>query len=401
MGDTDVYYKKTVKYEYRGHNLQFRISQELFSSNNIDNGTQRLLRTLSDEKIDSFNKALDLGCGYGPLGITLKTVRPIGEVHMTDKDALALEYSRQNAKLNSLEGIKIYGSLGYDDIQEDDFDLIVSNIPAKVGEPVLAHLLLDAQFHLQPQGKVAIVVIDAIANYVINLLSSNPNISILFQKSWPGHVVLHYKFTSNKKIIKQKSNSLERGIYGREEKDFTVESIKVLMKTTYNLPEFDTLSYDTKLLLNNLPGQSEESVGSVIVFNPGQGFIPVYISKLMSVKNINLVDRDLQALRISKENLVGNGYTPENITLVHQVGILGEKKVEYLIGILPEKDGSLVNATIVRQSASRLTGNGMFVVSSSSTAITRIKTLIRKERLFNFLREKRSKGRTVLMLKSK
>ena len=60
MLNTDVYFKKTVQYAYRGYNLQFLISQDLFSSYGIDIGTQRLLRTLTSEDVSVFNKVLEL-----------------------------------------------------------------------------------------------------------------------------------------------------------------------------------------------------------------------------------------------------------------------------------------------------------------------------------------------------
>ena len=144
MNDTDPYYKKQIPLNYQGKNLVFRTSQVLFSSHDIDVGTKHLLRTLTLENSYEFKKALDLGCGYGPIGIALKSISPDSFVHMVDRDALALDYSQQNMQLNNLNDIKIYGSLGYDNIVDTDFDLIVSNIPAKVGEPVLEHMLLDA-----------------------------------------------------------------------------------------------------------------------------------------------------------------------------------------------------------------------------------------------------------------
>jgi len=160
----DAYFKKDVTYNYRGENLKFHVSQSLFSSHDIDLGTKRLLRTIETEGLNKYDKVLDLGCGYGPIGISLKSFYEPSIVHMVDRDALALEFSKQNVELNNLSDIKIYGSLGYDDVTEKDFDFIVSNIPAKVGEPVLSHILEDARFYLRPRGKVAVVVIDAIGD---------------------------------------------------------------------------------------------------------------------------------------------------------------------------------------------------------------------------------------------
>ena len=156
--DTDVYFHKLVTYRAWKHELKFKTSQELFSAFDIDTGTKFLLRTIVEAGYPAPKHILDLGCGYGPLGLTLKSLHPESTVHLTDRDALAVEYARQNASLNNLEA-DIYGSLGYDDIKHYDFDLIVSNIPGKAGEQVIAYLLREARFYLKPGGVMAVVVV--------------------------------------------------------------------------------------------------------------------------------------------------------------------------------------------------------------------------------------------------
>ena len=101
--DEDVYFHKTVTFRAWKHSLQFRTSQELFSSHDIDTGTKFLLRTIVEADYGNFQRILDVGCGYGPLGLTLKSLHPDSIVHLFDRDALAVEYSRQNAELNGLD----------------------------------------------------------------------------------------------------------------------------------------------------------------------------------------------------------------------------------------------------------------------------------------------------------
>jgi len=68
----DPFYKKTIQFEFKKHVLKFNASQDLFSSQSIDKGTQRLLRTFLPIETKKSKKILDLGCGYGPIGISLK-----------------------------------------------------------------------------------------------------------------------------------------------------------------------------------------------------------------------------------------------------------------------------------------------------------------------------------------
>lgn len=398
----DHFYKKIISFFYEGEELRFRVSQELFSSQIIDYGTQRLLRTLATEGLNKFSKALDLGCGYGPIGLTLKKLNQSGVVHMVDRDALALDYSRQNAKLNGINDVQIYGSLGYDSIKDNDFDLIVSNIPAKVGDQVLSHLLKDARFYLRPNGRVAIVVIDAISKYVTDALSADRDAKILFRKSWPGHIILHYTFSPDSVSTKSKSGAFLRGVYDRSENKFSCNKRTLSLQTTYNLPEFDTLNYGTKLLLDNLHFVAKKNVDAVIIYNPGQGYVPVALSQLAQVNKIILVDRNLQSLEVSKRNLISNKYPANQVLLSHQVGISGGiDKVDCIVGIVPDKQNSEVYKMLIEQSVQQLKVNGLIIFASSSTTVKRIERIIRSNKGLIILSNKHSKGKIVIIVRRK
>lgn len=399
----DPYFKKNINFQYKGRDLVFRVSQSLFSSQDIDLGTKHLLNSLAGESSQNFGKILDLGCGYGSIGISLETAYPSGKVHMVDKDALALSYSLQNAKVNNVSGIKVYASLGYDDVKDNDFDLIVSNIPAKVGDKVLIHILKDSKSHLRLGGKMAVVVIDAISDYVTKGLN-DPEIKIVFSKKWPGYLVFHYEFLPSSSIVSNKtSESFDSGIYNRSQKTVTYYGFDSLIKTMHNLPEFDTLSYETEVLLESLKILKNKKLKNVLIFNPGQGYVPVVLSKLVEVDKITLVDRDLQALRLSKENLISNSYFPKNIVLMNQVGISipNKKSFDCVVGILDGSDASAVHSMFLREAAEQLSINGVIIFVSGSTAITRLEDSLRKEKLLQIIDRRRSKGKSVLIMEQR
>ncbi len=403
MNIIDPYYKKTISYRFDTFNLQFKLSQDLFSSQEVDHGTQRLLRTLLFEHINTFNKALDLGSGYGPIGIILKKICPKADVHMVDRDALALEYSQANAQLNNItEPFSVYGSLGYDSVKDTDFDLIVSNIPGKVGNQVLTHMIKDARFHLVKNGRVIIVVIDAIADYIHQELTTDENIEILYHRAWPGHHVYHYKFTETSyKDHATATKAFERGEYKRQKNIFRFQDSDLTIDTTFHLPEFDSLSYDSQILLSNLD-KVKGSIQNALIFNPGQGYIPLAIVTKYQPKELFLVDRDLQALTISKENLIAHGYTKNSVNTYHQVGIdIPDQNIDSIIGILPEQQSLEVYKLTIEQAAKLLPTNGCLILSSSSTVITRIEELISKKSGFIVLDRERNKGRSFLLLQKK
>ena len=168
------HFKKTVTLDHGGRRLELGVAQELFSSHEVDVGTRLLLRTLAGPEHASRRRVLDLGCGYGPLGLALRAAADDRVVHLVDRDALAIEYSRENAARNRLDDVEVYGSLGYADVRGSGFDLIVSNIPAKAGPPVIERVLLGGAGLLAPGGLVAVVVIAPLRASVTAVLEGAP-----------------------------------------------------------------------------------------------------------------------------------------------------------------------------------------------------------------------------------
>ena len=147
-----------------GRTLEFRSTWGLFSPREIDEGTRLLLDHLHIEPADD---CLDLGCGYGPIGLTLAALAPRGRTLLVDKDFVAVDYANRNARLNRLDNAEARLSNGFDQIEpERCFDLIASNVPAKVGKELLAILLHDAHARLRPGGRLYLVTINGLRQYM-------------------------------------------------------------------------------------------------------------------------------------------------------------------------------------------------------------------------------------------
>lgn len=147
-----------------GRTLEFRSTWGLFSPREIDEGTRLLLDHLHIEPSDD---CLDLGCGYGPIGLTLAALAPQGRTLLVDKDFVAVDYANRNARLNRLDNAEARLSNGFDQIEpERRFDLIASNVPAKVGKELLAILLHDAHARLRPGGRLYLVTINGLRQYM-------------------------------------------------------------------------------------------------------------------------------------------------------------------------------------------------------------------------------------------
>ncbi|MDG6774464.1 methyltransferase [Thiomicrorhabdus sp. ZW0627] len=147
-----------------GKPLRFATTWGIFSPREIDSGTDLFLRHL-DIKDDEV--ALDIGCGYGPIGLAIAANAPKGEVHMVDKDFVAVEYANKNAEMNGLTNAKAYLSNGLSNVPKDmEFTTVVSNIPAKVGKEMLSILLHDVHQQLTPGGQFVVVTINGLRQYM-------------------------------------------------------------------------------------------------------------------------------------------------------------------------------------------------------------------------------------------
>jgi len=146
-----------------GERLEFVTTWGLFSPRRIDDGTRLLL---DHAQIGPGDRCLDLGCGYGPIGLTFARKAHQGHCTLVDKDFVAVEYSRRNAELNGLPNVDCLLSNGFAQIADRRFDVIASNLPAKVGRELLYTYLLDAWDQLNPGGRLYVVTITGLRRFI-------------------------------------------------------------------------------------------------------------------------------------------------------------------------------------------------------------------------------------------
>lgn len=155
----DIVFNDTL----RGHPFTFHATWGVFSPREIDEGSRMLLDFI---EIDEDADVLDLGCGYGPIGLSLAKLAPKGRTLMVDKDFVAVDFANKNAQLNGLANAEAILSNGFSRVGERQFDVIASNIPAKVGKEMLYLLLYDALAHLKPGGRLYVVTITGLRQFM-------------------------------------------------------------------------------------------------------------------------------------------------------------------------------------------------------------------------------------------
>jgi 16S rRNA G1207 methylase RsmC len=166
----DIPYTKSLRDDIRfdtelcGERFTFLSTWGIFSPREIDDGTDLLLKYL---KINPTDDCFDLGCGYGPVGLVMARLAPQGQTLLVDKDFMAVEYANRNAGVNKLANARAMLSNGFQHIDKDArFDVIASNLPAKVGKEMMSILLHDMKHHLKPGGRVYIVTINGLREYM-------------------------------------------------------------------------------------------------------------------------------------------------------------------------------------------------------------------------------------------
>jgi len=137
-----------------GIELVFETSSTSFSPTGVDRGTLAMISTIEFSQAD---KILDLGCGYGAVGIY--AAKLIGEhnVVMSDNDIISVELSVKNAYANGVSGIKFIHSDGFENIKDNDFTLILSNPPYHTDFSVAKHFIEKGFNRLQLGGKMIMV----------------------------------------------------------------------------------------------------------------------------------------------------------------------------------------------------------------------------------------------------
>jgi 16S rRNA (guanine1207-N2)-methyltransferase len=144
---------KPFNISINNNSFTFNTDNGVFSKGELDFGTYLLIKNVL--KLNVSGDILDLGCGYGAIGIILGKLTD-SNIYMSDVNKRAIHLSKMNAKKNNVS-VNIIESDGYENI-DNKFDYVISNPPIRVGKKILYKLLLDTKDHLKEDGKLIIVV---------------------------------------------------------------------------------------------------------------------------------------------------------------------------------------------------------------------------------------------------
>jgi SAM-dependent methyltransferase len=368
------YISKTVHYKFRGMNFTFDLSQGLFSSAGVDTGTKLLLKVLSrilDEDIAAEKspprRVLDAGCGAGIIGIcAAAAILPLVQngvlVRCQDRDEMARLVTLHNARQNDIPPLALEAYTeplladaspseesapsmeGEPSFEERGWDLILTNIPAKAGTPVLEDFIRRSAALLNPGGRVIMVAVNPLADFFRELISAEAE--LLGEETGSGHTVFVYggraRDTGGCGILASRGMPASRHhadfflqypFYARAAITLTMEDIPVRLETIHGAGGFDqpggAVLAAAKLLrhisavriletLNRAPLQGE---APLLIHEPGQGFFPCWLLKFLRSETlltqeqpVVLSGRNILSLYASRHN-TGTGHILPTVDL--------------------------------------------------------------------------------------
>lgn len=144
---------KIVEVTVRGHYFKFITASGVFSFGKFDEGTRLLIE---NAVLDESFRVLDLGCGYGAIGIVAS--RFVKYVLMTDINIRAVQIAKKNLKINNVKNAEVrWGNL-YEPVRDERFHSIITNPPVHAGKEVLREIVINAPKHLYDGGLLQLVI---------------------------------------------------------------------------------------------------------------------------------------------------------------------------------------------------------------------------------------------------
>lgn len=139
----------------RGKTYTFMTDAGVFSKKGVDYGSKHLIETML---LKEDAKVLDVGCGYGPIGLSAAVMCPSGHVTMVDINERAVELSMENARRNGINNVSILQSDLLEQVKDQRFDVVLTNPPIRAGKDVVHRIFTDAYDCLVEGGSIWVVI---------------------------------------------------------------------------------------------------------------------------------------------------------------------------------------------------------------------------------------------------
>jgi 16S rRNA (guanine1207-N2)-methyltransferase len=143
-----------LRFLYRGELLTFVLDRGIFASKALDPGSALLIQNLGVAPTD---RVLDVGCGWGAVGVAAAKSAHDGHVVLTDVNRRAARLARQNLARNRVRNAEVRVGPFYEPVPGERFDVIATNPPYRIGRAQVLRLLEESPAHLAPGGRLLLV----------------------------------------------------------------------------------------------------------------------------------------------------------------------------------------------------------------------------------------------------
>jgi len=146
--------ERTIEVTLRGHAFRFVTGAGVFSREHVDRGTRLLIKHLA---VGLTDQVLDLGCGWGAVGVVAARLAPEGRITLVDVNQRAVDLARRNLALNAVANAEVLQGDGFAPLPGRRFDVIALNPPIRAGLARVHELIEGARLHLAPGGRFYLV----------------------------------------------------------------------------------------------------------------------------------------------------------------------------------------------------------------------------------------------------
>lgn len=151
--------QKKIKYHFDQTLLEFTTDAGVFSKDKVDFGSDLLIQTFLKEHPPGPTKNIaDVGCGYGPIGLTIAKVSPHHQLSMLDVNNRALALAEINKTKNQIENAEIIESDCLSGASNQYFDYILTNPPIRAGKDVVHRIFEESYDKLKTNGAIYVVI---------------------------------------------------------------------------------------------------------------------------------------------------------------------------------------------------------------------------------------------------
>lgn len=322
--------------------LTLDVPWDVFSSQRIDEGTLLLLRNLPGGEPGS---VLDLGCGYGALGLPVAARFRSARCLLVDRDLLAVAAAAHNARALGLRNVEVRPGLGYRDLAHERFDWVLCNVPARIG-PRAIRALLEGGRALG--AEVRAVVLHDLAGTVRGLGSP----ALAHVARGPRHDVFSLP-PGGARL------DLEDDIYARDETEFAGLRLCRPHDVSEDPEHPALLAALAEALPRNAPRRA-------LAFRAGYGALPLQLKARHPAAEVLAQERDLLEASFLRRNALALGLAVEVRETLFPADGLERGGFSLVVGELSAPAGPAVAARELQDAADLLEAGGEALVVATS-----------------------------------